>query len=189
MRNVTSLLFLSASLLSGAEAYAEICAETPDGMYAANPKMFAEAWLPQIERLYTALPSISPREEQWLAAESNDPQRHLRAIRSSTYAIKEAKLDVGSLLGSLRVLSEHVKPAEAMSAVERWALFAYTLIDDDAALHLARLVTDNLVERSTIPERWILWAGPDFPLDDSIRAERTNLARHVLVCVIPQVDD
>jgi hypothetical protein len=189
MRNVTSLLILSVSLLSTAKAHAELCAETPDGMYAASPKVFADAWLPQIERLYTALPSISPREEQWLTAESSDPQRHLRAIRSSTYAIKEAKLDVGSLLGSLRVLPERVQPAEAASSVERWALFAYTLIDYDAALHLARLAEENIVERSTIPERWTLWAGSDFPLDQSIRAERTNLARHVLVCIIPQVDE
>lgn len=185
---VSSLLgLLSLSSTSSADAQTELCRSNLVGTYPADPEALAEIWLAPIERLYAAIPSLSPREEQWLNDESADPERYLRAARSSTYAVKEAKLDVGSLLGALRVLSGDLQPAGEMTGVESWAFFAQILIDYDAALYLARLETEGILDRTAIPKDWTILAGLDFPLEASIRSQRVALAEHVLACIVPQV--
>jgi hypothetical protein len=199
MKGVAVFLISIGSLLP-IVADAQSCAPAirgPDGLdvspHPADPKALVEAWLPPIERLYSAIPSLSPREEQWLGDEEQfwlsgtNPERWYRAMRSTTYAIKQAKLDVGSLLGSLRVLSGRVEREEPRSTVEDWALFAYTLIEYDAPAYLARLQEEGVIQSAEIPQDWTVFHEPGFPLDEALRARRLAFARHILVCIIPQV--
>ncbi len=158
------------------------------GTFAADPAALAAAWLPPIERLYAAIPSLSPREEGWLEEEMRaTPERYLRTLSSREYALREAKQNAGSLLFTIRVLTGVLKPVVPRPPTEDWILFAYTLIDSDSSLYLARLVTEQVIQKEAIPDAWTVWSGMKVPLQDSIRDGRTILARHVLICTLPSV--
>ena len=65
--------------------------------YPDNPEQLAASLLPTLERLYAAIPFLSPQEEQWLKEEMvADGQRPVRAVSSREFAIKEAKTNAGS---------------------------------------------------------------------------------------------
>lgn len=169
--------------------------------YSSDPMRFAETWLAHMERLYGAIPNLSPREQEWLEAELTsadnltlddiaegaDARRPRRAMRSTTYAIREAKRNSGSLLAALRVLTGRLAPADSRSASQEWAFFTYSLIDEDASLHLARLEAEEVIERTDMPADWTILAAADMSLRESIRSRRVSLARHVLMCIMPQV--
>ena len=158
-------------------------------MHAADPATLAAFWLPEIERLYAAIPSLSPREERWLDEELNAGRP--RAANSREYAIRKAKLNTGSLLGSLRGLTEVIKPKGPRQPTKDWIFFVYVLIDTDSAYDLARLEAEGVIRREVIPEPWTIlegiFEGQEFPLRDAIRTGRSDLARHVLICTLPSV--
>lgn len=153
-----------------------------------DPSALAEFWLERFELLSDAVASLSPREEQWLQDEVNqsDSQRVARAMRSQEYAIREARRDADNLL-SLRLVTGDTVPPVEMPAIMNWSFFVSALLDYDAPVHLARLASEGLVDEAAFPSAWTVLAGGGFPLEESIRAARTNLARHIVVCVIPQV--
>ena len=68
----------------------------------ADPVQLAAFWLPKLEHLHAAIPSLSPREEAWLKDELSAPltsDRFRRAISSPEFALRKAKENAGSLLG------------------------------------------------------------------------------------------
>ena len=152
-------------------------------LFAADPAALAAAWLPSLERLYEGIPSLSPKEEQWLQEEMRDAQRAVRAVSSLEYAIQEAKLNARSLLVLIRrFIDEHDRTEQTRS----WLFFAYTLVEIDTSLYLARLVEERVLQREAIPDDWTVFAR-SFPLQDAIRHGRTIWARHVLICTLPTV--
>lgn len=160
---------------------------------SSDPDRLAAAWLPEIERLYEAIPPLSPREQVWLTEEldSSDEvavQRTLRAMRTETYAIREAKRDVGSLLGSLRLLTGEIPRKGGEGASEHWRMLAYTLINYDAPMYLSGLVDKGVIRKKDMPFEWYVMASDDFSREDSIRAARVSLARHVLIEILPRFD-
>lgn len=156
--------------------------------YSKDPDILASTWLTHIELLYSRIPSLSPREEKWLKEEMMDPGRSVRAYSSREYAIQEAKLNTGSLLGVLRVLTDEIKPKVPRTKVQGWSFLAYTLIEYDAARNLAILADENILPLEAFPQLWAMFHDKDFSLVSAIRAERTQLARHILICIIPQVE-
>ena len=157
--------------------------------FASKPDELVKALLPSIERFYSSVPSLSPREEKWLSEElsQSDSGRLMRAVNSRDYALQTVKLNAGGLLGSLRVLSKEAKPRAGARTVDDWALFVYTLIEQDAAMYLARLESEGVISVSNIPPDWSVLRDKSFPLQNAISAARTSLARHILVCTLPQL--
>jgi hypothetical protein len=151
----------------------------------SQPERLRSAWLPVVERLYAAIPNLSPKEEEWLAGEKrSSPERAMRAIESREHAIAEVRLNIGSLVGNLKNAAQNQSSAKQASA---WLLFGYALIDYDASVHLARLVNDGIIGRSLIPYQWS-WLNSGQALKaDMMSAMRANLARHVMICTLPTV--
>lgn len=154
------------------------------GTRAADPAALATAWLPRFERLYASIPDLSPRESQWLDSERRgNGRRPVHAVSSREFALQSAKFNAGSLLASLRNLSNEKRGRAEQT--QDWLFFAYTLIDEDADLHLARLVTERVIPADALPEEWkSLASGETMELQESIRWARMSLARHVLICTL-----
>lgn len=157
--------------------------------FASKPDELVKALLHSVERFYSAVPTLSPREEKWLSEElsQSDSGRLLRAVNSREYAIRTVKSNAGGLLGSLRALSKEAKPRAGARPVDDWALLVYTLIEQDAAMHLARLESEGVISVNNIPPDWSVLRDRTFPLQNAISAARTSLARHILVCTLPQL--
>lgn len=182
---------------------ADGCALVPEGkitvvpgrctspIFAANPMVLAKVLLPQFERLYEAIPTLSPREEQWLDNEMNrlDAVRWKRANDSRENSIWRAKLDAGDLLGTIRVLSKAVVPQLPERPVVVWTHLASALIDDDGSLHLARLEAMGIIKSDSLPQHWTMWGTTGRPLRESIQDVRVMLAKHILTCIVPAVAD
>lgn len=176
---------LTAALVLALLAFPARAQDMCGSSYAADPAALASVWVPSLERLYAAIPSLSPKEEQWLQQEMRgDGQRPVRAVSSREYAMQQAKLNAGSLLGSIRRLTEKRDGAEQTRG---WMLFAYTLIESDASIYLSRLVEERVIQREALPDEWTVFASGTFPLKEAIRQARTSLARHVLICTLPTV--
>lgn len=172
------------------EKFCPVGVYSEENGYSSDPRKVAQFWLEPIERLYTAIPVLSPREEQWLDDElkQGDMNRYSRALQGTEYTIRSVRDDVRSLLASLRLLTGKIKSTSKESPAEQWRFFTYTLIDYDAAVRLTKLVAKKVIERKSMPEAWSFFEGDGFRLDESIRASRMNLARHILICILPQVD-
>lgn len=156
----------------------------PD-LWAADPTTLAAAWLPEIERLYEAIPVLSPREEQWLEGELGSV-RAARTMNSREFALRQAKRNAGGLLGLARRLTE--KRDRAAQARD-WLWFAYALIDPDDAVELARLEAEGVIQRQATPWdwKWLAEREGGATLQEAILWGRMQLAQHVLGCTLPSV--
>lgn len=142
--------------------------------YAADPEALAASLLPALERLHAAIPSLSPRQERWIKEEMRaDGMRPVRAVSSREYALQQEKLNAGSLLASIQILTKAIEPKVPWSPTKEWLIFAYSLMESDADLYLARLVTERAIQREVIPNEWTalvgVLAGETFPLRRAIR--------------------
>lgn len=156
--------------------------------WAADPATLAAAWLPEIKRLYEAIPFLSPQEEQWLKEETvnTDGNRYLSAMASQEYAVQESKLRVGGHLTLVRRLMEaHDREAQTRDLL--W--LAHALIDNDTALYLARLEAKRVIRREAIPWYWKFFAEGKggATLQEAMRWGRGQLAQHVIACALPSV--
>jgi hypothetical protein len=154
----------------------------PNGAFGeASPEQSALAkyWVEAFERLDSAIPSLSPREQQWLEQEmsASDGQRRVRAVGSREYAIRQAKLDSANLLAIVRSLSEGKWRPSARTG---WIFLANSLIDQFADQHLERLVRDKVIALEALPRSWSVWA--DANRVGWVRYGRVGLAQHVLSC-------
>jgi len=191
MKRTLTVFTIVVALMSTTAAAQDTCipplrvGAPPRGdLYAADAAALAAAWLPELERLYAGIPSLSPREEQWLNEEmKGGVDRFWRALQSREHALGEAKRDAGSLLSAVRHVFEVPDQAGQTRA---WIMFAHTLIDTDSSWPLARLVAEKVIQPEVIPDEWTAWGGT---MQDSIQAGRTLLARHVLICTLPAVLD
>jgi hypothetical protein len=158
---------------------------------STDPAKLAAYWLRPIEELNSAIPTLSPKETQWLDEElgKDDRSRTLWALDSREYTVRMARQDVGNLLASLRILNRLDQPPQGETPAQRWRRLVYDLIDYDGPLYLAKLVTDDSIEDEQIPKDWSWLAGiaSDFTLQESIRANRLVLARHILACILPKL--
>ena len=97
-----------------------------------------------------AIPSLSPREEQWLDEEMREPisERAIKAVESREYSGKKGRLDAKNLDHALREISAEHERAEL---IRKWLRYSYMLLESDTAYHLARLVTDKVISRKDLP--------------------------------------
>lgn len=189
MKSLVVLLAAILILLAGPTLARDACGPQIVPAYPADPTALAAEWVPVLERLDAAIPSLSPREEQWLRDEmaSASGGRYMHALNSREFALQAAKRDVSGLLSMLRRLQEVSDQSQRAKA---WLLFAYGLIEYDAALYLAWLVAEKVIQLESIPTEWTLLAviaGKNKLEPDVIRGGRTRLARHILVCTLPAV--
>ncbi len=180
--------FFATILLLGSfvfPARADTCGPNTIDILHSDPVTMAKAWLPLLKRLYEAVPSLSPKEEKWLRQEIGmHGQRSIRAYDSREYAIQKAKQNTGSLLFSIRRL---IVAEGQLELIRLWRFFAYTLIDSDAALYLARLVYDKILQREAVPFSWKIYSEGNANLRIPILVARTQLARHILICTLPKI--
>jgi hypothetical protein len=162
-------------------------------LYPADPAKLATSLEPLFDRLDNGVPSLSPREEQWLDEElaSGDDQRWLKASNSVENAQLWVKRNTTSLAVSIRILTGTLIPStQQMTPRERWRYVAYYLIDTDATIRLARLVTMGVIAEDAIPRSWKLFADADsgYPLSRAIRDARALLAQHILLCTLGLIE-
>lgn len=191
---IATCIFLSLFLCNAVPAQTAECPETSHAEAkgrSSDPAQLAAYWIRPIEDLYSAIPTLSPKEQQWLDDElaKDDRSRTLWALDSREYTVRMARLDIENLLTSLRVLNKLDPPRPGETPAQRWRYFVYDLIDYDGPLYLAKLVTDDIIEQKRIPKDWSWLTGiaSDFSLQESIRANRLVLARHILACVMPKL--
>jgi hypothetical protein len=151
-----------------------------------TPVVLAAAWLPLFERLNNAIPSLSPRETQWLKEErqASDAQRSHRALRSREYALQEAKRNADVLLSQVRQLTEK---RDTAAQTRGWLMLADILIEPDADHYLARLVEERVVDRKALPWHWPKYWDTFDDIKMSIRGGRTRDAQDILRCALPSV--
>jgi hypothetical protein len=153
--------------------------------WSDDPTTLAAAWAPLLERLSKAIPSLSPKEEKWLQEEMDvGGQRFVRAASSREYVIQQAKRNADSLLFLARGLSDQ---RDRAAQARDWLWFAYSLLEGDAALDLARLEAEGVIQREAIPSDWTILFRGGFTLQEAIEMQRRQLARHVLICTLPSV--
>lgn len=154
--------------------------------YSVDPAKLAAAWLPELERLSAAIPSLSPREEQWLENElTSEIVERIRHVYSSReYAMRYAKRNVHSLL----ILMNRLNKRQDITAQTRdWLWVIHSLIDSDSAYYLAGLEAEGVAQRRAIPVDWTILTGLGLNLEEAIRHGRIRLANHILACTIPSV--
>ena len=178
---------LEIASLGEAEA-APVCGS----IYPADPAKLAKSLEPVFDRLNDGVPSLSPKEKQWLKDElaSSDTNRWLKANRSLEITQQRVKTDATSLAISIQILTgSFLPPKQQMTPREQWRFIAYTLIDSDAALLLARLVAKGVIAKDAIPTAWKRFADPGkgYPLSSAIRDSRLGLARHILICTLEKL--
>jgi hypothetical protein len=176
-----SLALVVIPILAPPAMAQDLCGpQWPYGTRGADPVALAAAWLPLLERLSDSIPSLSPREAEWLDAEMRgDGGRSVRAVSSREFALQRVKNNTSSLLASTRNLLNEKRTSAQKT--QDWLFFAYNLIDEDSDLYLAGLVTEKVIPLKALPEEW---KSPGTPLQESIRWARMGLARHVLICTL-----
>lgn len=189
--NIIKIFIIALLLLaSNARAALPSCPEasSQDALKEyASPKRLAAYWSEQIGRLYNAVPQLSPQEQKWLIEEQRSPgERGRRAFASQEFSILEARNSIGSIYASLKIINGELQPQQRESNTNLWAFTTYSLIDSDLSFHLDKLVKSGIIKKSDIPERWTTLAGDTFTLAESIRMAQSSLARHILICIIPQ---
>ena len=181
---VIILPLLATPALAGQNACVEWVPVHPDH-FSADPTTLAAAWLPDIERLYEAIPFLSPKEERWLKEELGSV-RAARATGTLEFALREAKLRAGAELALVRRLTEEL---DGSAQARDWLWLAHSLVEADAAIYLARLEAEGVIQRDAIHFHWKFLAGAESgaTLQEAIRWGRARLARHVLGCTLPSV--
>lgn len=149
-----------------------------------DPKKWLEFWTPQLERLYSAIPAISPREEKWLKEElSANLDRSSRAMKSPEYAYWMSRMHLGTILYIMRnQLSESKR-----NRLEGWTSLSFVLIrEPDAGVYLARMLQSGVLKESGIPEIWT-YQSLDGLNASTFNDGQRRLATHILGCIIPQL--
>jgi hypothetical protein len=151
-----------------------------EGIRLTDPAAFSRSLIDSLTRLEGAIPALSPRELDWLDGElrSSSFDRHLRALESREYVVREARRNVGALIGILR---------NARSSRD-WMLFSYTMLEIDSAHHLARLVTENVIPISVLPIGWRHAVDPGARFDilhSAISGGRGFTVQSILACTLP----
>ena len=109
------------------------------------------------------------------------------AVSSREWAIQYAKRDAGTLLYPIRVLTKVNEPRKSWSPTEGWLAFASALIDYDAEIYLARLITEGVIQSEDIPLEWRALTSLKARPGSAIRWGRSHLARHVIACTLPTI--
>ena len=155
---------------------------------AGDSEALATAWLPALEHLTAAIPSLSPHEEQWLLEETKAPtiERQMRAEKSREHSIHEAGTDTHALQQILRGI---VAERDRAALTCKWLQFIWELMELDAPYHLVRLVADNAVPKEAIPGSWRGFdPKEDFDaLQRSIAWGRARLAREIIECTLSSI--
>ncbi len=164
------------------------------GMYHGNsPREVAQKLLPQMEKLYNAIPELSPNEKKWLNEEiTADGQRLERAQSSQEYALRTVKQDIQNLRWSLRNIIDLPANEDHQVTLGHWLEMAYYINhpNHSFANDFSLLAKRKLVEWEALPSSWSFMAYGTVDLKTritSIRLGRNILLNHIVSCVIPTI--
>ena len=187
MRTYFGLLI--ASSLLAAPAYGQcshVLAPGREHVDAANSAVFSAAWLSALERLAAAIPTLSPDEEIWLEKRmSGDPSRAVRDMVRRKYILQKVRQNAQGLAAIMRQIT-HEQDQKAL--VENWIMFVSTLLEQDSAYYLARLIAEQIVRREAVPDLWVMLMKDNADYEmirDQVVCGRTTLAQNVLDCTLP----
>ena len=157
VRTLVVILPLLAAPAVAGERFCWVFNPAQPDLWAADPTTFGAAWVAPLEHLSAAIPSLSPKEEQWLQEEMRvDVRRAARAVSSVEYAIQKAKGFADFELSLMRRLTEG---RDRAAQARDWLWFAYILIDVDAAVHLVRLEAKGVIQRRDDCRSNYVWGG------------------------------
>jgi len=160
--------------------------------FSSDPKTFAETLQMEFSKLVEAIPTLSPREMDWLEAElkANDGTRAVRAVSSKEYAIRQVRTHAVSIRDGLQQLSGS-RPIASVHPSIQWSFLTAALIDWGFQENIDRLVLASVISKSAIPSHWMAYNGSPFNyrVRESISIHFTRVANHVLTCLMPQVSN
>jgi hypothetical protein len=151
---------------------------------SVDSKKWLEFWTPQIERLYGAIPAISPSEEKWLKEELRASlERSSRAMKSQEYSYWMARMHLGTLLSIIKnQLSEGKR-----NKLDGWTSLSYVLIrEPDNGVYLERILRSGVITESVIPPIWV-YGSLDGLNASTFNDGQRRLATTILGCIIPQL--
>jgi hypothetical protein len=164
------------------------------GVYQeAHPKKLALFLHPQFEKLYNAIPSLSPKEEEWLNEEMVAPgRRSVRVLSSREYTQRTAKRDAGSLYATLGIITGRLRKDNPPHEATSWLRLAYWLAShrDNLPFDYVQLVEKKLLDWEMLPYQWRFMASSSGLSADRVRAihwGRSMLATHIISCILPAV--
>jgi hypothetical protein len=184
---------LAAALLAivavVSHAKANDCAEFFPGFHQLfrpdQPRGVATAWLPQFERLLSATPVLSPREERWLDGElgSGDSNRVMRALASIEMKQRSVRQNAERLVHTThQILSARDRVQEA-----RWWLRLQNELLIGSNENIVALVNERRIGRAALPD---LWQGGQMQGSDFVMwltTARAFLAADIAQCTLPAV--
>jgi len=179
-----SLLFIFASLNS--YAFTNGCPNDNSGTLFAqfiNEKKLLEYWKQKLEKFYTAVPNLSPKEDKWLNDEINaGGERLARVSTSNEFAIRVVKNDIGN---ALFVMQNKLNSTSKMSQIVAWNEFLYHLTwRNDLAIYIDMLIRSGTIKVNDLPPSWNI-IGDTYA--EKINFGKTLLSSNVLGCIIPRI--
>jgi hypothetical protein len=176
--------------LCATEPAAALCQQSRgpggSGLYdATDVTALSRAWLPAIEKLARAIPTLSPRETEWLNSEkAAGGDRLMRAISSSEAAQQSAKQEAQELfllVGNLARALDRDGQARILILIQQNLLKTSTV---DA---LVEIVTRSIITRESLPYTWISFSIFGGSLERSVIDGRALMALDIARCALPAV--
>ena len=148
-----------------------------------NENKLIEYWKPKLEKLYSAIPNLSPKEEKWLNDEIAAGGDRLSRISSSNeFAIRVVKWDIGD---ALFVMQNKINVNSKLIKIVAWSEFVYYLTwRSDLAFYIDMLIHSGNIKISDLPPSWILLGETT---KDKINFGKMLLSSNILGCIIPKI--
>lgn len=183
---VSKLLFTILFLAFQNSAIANKCPDNNSGILFGefnNERNLIEYWKPKLEKLYSAIPNLSPKEEKWLNDEITAGGDRLSRVASShEFAIRVVKYDIGD---ALFVMQNKVNANSKLIKVVAWSEFVYYLTKrSDLAIYIDMLLRSGNIKISDLPSSWVLLGDTTV---DKINYGKKYLSLNILGCIIPKI--
>ena len=109
-------------------------------------QQFASALLAEINKIYEAIPNLTPKETAWLETElaSDNQNRRLKAIGSDEYILKDLKKSVDNMKGALTAIHEK-KTTDLKQEMLLWIIIADGFMHSGTAFNLSELAGKRVV--------------------------------------------
>jgi hypothetical protein len=131
-------------------------------------------WTPKFEKLNASIPSLSPKEEEWLKNElkSNEASRRFRVNNSTENYLRDVKRWT-SMLQYLISNSE--------TSTDKLSFLAYELSDPFMSDRISVLIERKVLDKNALPSEWTLFGLSTQALDRT----RMHLVSFLSSCTIP----
>ena len=153
--------------------------DTPD----VSPIRVASVWLIRFKTMARAIPTPSPREEQWIEQEkaSGNWERMLRVLNSEEYVRQQASRNVTGLVIETERITARAEDREVARAFLRIQVY---LLEPDSGHSLAELLRRKIIAIDALPMNWTFLASKGDRLTQEIADGRSRLASGISECII-----